>query len=434
MAKPRIILLCLSLVFVSAEVSAESLTALQKNVLNSRLTEAVIAGDIPLMKVLVRDGADANFRRTGGRTLIEDAVEHDNYRAFLELLTLGAKMDSSRPLFALAARKRNREMLAGILAAGYNYRAAVVDGEDLLCWAAREGHREGVEILLGMRMNPDEPCQGGDFPLRHAAHRGDVLIVRMLLDAGARPERGRSPALLAALRRGHRQIARLLLERHSSGDVYDESGSAVLAAVENDDAELLRLILAKRGNVNRRMNTGVSAIYRAAQLYIDGEIDDDTLGELLNAHPDLESADRDGQTPLMLAARRGNAALVQYLLEAGAKPDKGNSQGTASLHFAVYGASGKRALYQIKKTERPVDRAACVELLLAAGAKADKPGFHGRTALWWAAYLGRTQEAKRLLAAGADPNFRDKRGISVLDAAHEGGQTAMIGVLLRGPD
>lgn len=58
-----------------------------------------------------------------------------------------------------------------------------------------------------------------------------------------------------------------------------------------------------------------------------------------------------------------------------------------------------------------------VELLLAHGADVNSAGPDGKTALMMAAMFNRTELVELLLARGANPQARDSRGLSVLDAA-----------------
>lgn len=49
---------------------------------------------------------------------------------------------------------------------------------------------------------------------------------------------------------------------------------------------------------------------------------------------DVNATDEFGQTPLYIAAHKGNVALLLVLMDAGADPNKSNTRGTSPLHMA----------------------------------------------------------------------------------------------------
>ena len=51
------------------------------------------------------------------------------------------------------------------------------------------GFPEGVELLVGQRARVDEPNAEGETPLITAVHRRDTALMRVLLKAGANPDR-----------------------------------------------------------------------------------------------------------------------------------------------------------------------------------------------------------------------------------------------------
>jgi ankyrin repeat protein len=98
----------------------------------------------------------------------------------------------------------------------------------------------------------------------------------------------------------------------------------------------------------------------------------------------------DSGTPLMAAAESGQAEACRLLLDAGARVNVRNANGsTALMHAAAPG------------------HLEVVRLLLAAKAAVDTPDGQGRTALMVAAWAGHAPVVQALLDAGADPNHKD---------------------------
>lgn len=142
-----------------------------------------------------------------------------------------------------------------------------------------------------------------------------------------------------------------------------------------------------------------------------------TVISALDQGADVDAADRDLRTPLMLAAYNGHANLVSELLRRGAEVDLRDATQRTAL---MYAASGKHA--------------ATVELLLDAGADVDAvDGEEGWSALMFAASEGNDDVVRMLLQHGADPRARDVDGETAADFAASNGHAATA-ELLRGAD
>jgi ankyrin repeat protein len=115
------------------------------------------------------------------------------------------------------------------------------------------------------------------------------------------------------------------------------------------------------------------------------------------------------ETPLMLAALRGNIEWMTQLLARGAQV---NRAGWTPLHYAA-------------SSENP----AAVELLLGRGAAVDARAPNGNTALMMAARYGNEASVEPLLKAGADTGLRNERGMAASDFARATGREALAGKL-----
>jgi len=129
----------------------------------------------------------------------------------------------------------------------------------------------------------------------------------------------------------------------------------------------------------------------------------------------VDSRDSDGMTPLHHAARGGNAALVNYLIENGANKESQDNYGKTPLHLA--------ATY---------DRKDAVEALVNHGAELETRDAYKRTALVLCAReRGGAATAKVLLDAGADVNARDKFDDTALNLAAWRGKGEFVDLLLE---
>lgn len=112
------------------------------------------------------------------------------------------------------------------------------------------------------------------------------------------------------------------------------------------------------------------------------------------------TARADGMTPLMAAARLGNAAIVAELLHAGVDRDTRNADGNTALWMACVGGASE-----------------VIELLVSAGCNLDNQNDNGATCLMYAASKGNPWLTARLIAAGADLSRETLDGFTALDMA-----------------
>ena len=176
----------------------------------------------------------------------------------------------------------------------------------------------------------------GPARLVEAARQGDVSTLRSLLEsepdlANLRTEQGESPLLLAAY---HQQPAAVaVLAEHARLDVFE-------AAVVGRADRLDELLSAEPGLVRARTPDGWTALHLAAFFGPPAST------ERLLAHgADVSAVSQNTQanTPLHAAlAGRGDAAVVDLLLSAGADVNAAAAQGVTPLHVAA--SRGSREL------------------------------------------------------------------------------------------
>jgi uncharacterized protein len=235
-----------------------------------------------------------------------------------------------------------------------------------------------------------------------AAENGDRAAVSRLLDQGtAVDERAvdGTTALHWAVRADRLDTVRVLLESGADASAADRYGVTPLyLAAENGTAAVIEALLDAGADVNGVAPTGETALMTAVRT---GVLDAVTL--LLDRGAEIDARDREfEQTALMLAVREAHPEIVALLLERGADVDARTRVGpTPKFVPPCKGTGCGSEGVGINRGGLP-DR----------GRRAAALG--GMTPLNYAARDGRTEEARLLLAAGADVELAEANGIRPL--------------------
>jgi len=176
--------------------------------------------------------------------------------------------------------------------------------------------------------------------------------------------------------------------------------SDVADAVMRGKKDALRTLLQQKADVNAPQIDGTTALHWAVRA------DDlESTDLLLRAGAKATLANRDGATPMQLAALNGNASIIERLLKAGVDAN------------ALLSSSGDTALMLTARTGKPD----AVKVLLDNGAKVDARETWGdTTALMWAVAEGNHAVVRMLIDRGADVNARSKFVPSATGRGFEG--------------
>ncbi len=275
--------------------------------------------------------------------------------------------------------------------------------------------------------------------LINACKAGDVDAVTKLLDdqPDLLKEDGRdsfSP-LHYAVREGHTEVVRVLLERGANPDPYEHmlrnhAGITTLeiARLRGFDEVVTLLETARRSDQDK---VSEKDPIRELLALPPGELTDvhfDQISALVEEDPArVRAADDDGNTLLHRAAQIENAplTLIDHLVESGADLEAKNFLGYQPIHLTIWSnspwrGSGFRRLdvtrYFVEKgAELTIHIAAAlgdrerVELLLEEDrSRANAPDTCSIRPLSYAAIYQRSNIVKLLLEAGADPNAEEE--------------------------
>jgi len=249
-------------------------------------------------------------------------------------------------------------------------------------------------VLRLADLAPEHKPSAADLAILRAAEQNDLSLVKQALAKGANVDalntNGWSPLIFAA-KAGNAAMVRTLVakgadvNRRTSTDV----GSTVLCfAVDRGDFSIVAYLLKHGADINGKSRNGTTPLSHTA---ITGKIE--AAKFLLDQGADIEllgQIDDKGSsyTPLMSAAYSGHVDLVKLFLAKGAKLDATNNNGDTALMLVA---------------KKP--HSAVVKLLIERGANVNARLRRGHTALIYAAYNGHTENVRLLLAAGADPSL-----------------------------
>ncbi len=164
--------------------------------------------------------------------------------------------------------------------------------------------------------------------------------------------------------------------------------SALADAAMRQDLPTVRTLLAQKADVNAAQGDGTTALHWAVYNHRA-----DLVRMLLAAGADVKAKTRLGAlTPVMMAARSGDSAVLALLLNAKGDAVAPNANGTTPLMFAAGGGKPE-----------------AVTMLIERGAEVNATDTtNGQTPLMFAAAQGRVDAVQVLLAHKANPNTATK--------------------------
>jgi uncharacterized protein len=426
---------------------------------DTRLRDAVRAGDVAAVQALIRQQVDVNAQEPDGATALHWAAHLDDAASLDALLKAGARVDvantyGATPLL-LAAENGNGATVERLLKAGANPNLAMSSGETPLMTAARTGKAPAVAALIagGADVNARESLKG-QTALLWALSGPHVEAARVLIEKGADIHAGSSAGftpLMMAARYNSLDAVKMLLDRGARlNDAAADGTTPLIVAVVRGHVELAKFFLDKGANPNAN-GTGYTALHFAAGKWDSVDAHDylDAPGEwnvflglrlrgkvelikALLAHgadPNARLAKEPprygfslvagtakiytaGATPFFIAAMSADPEIMRLLAANGADPSLASKNGSTPLMVAAGMGWMENETLAMEK-----DYLKAMEVCLELGADLNAANSQGMTAIHGAISGGFNEIIQRLAEKGANVNLKNKRGQTPLKMA-----------------
>lgn len=330
----------------------------------------------------------------------EEELRKEEAKALLEAVQKG-DLGKVVQLYNESERKeqKNKELLKII-------------GRSLVCLASYYGDVEIVSALLDADFPINQKDSKGKTPLMWALVMGNHELVQLLLTRGAQVEfNDNYDLVIVCARRGRKGRALLLLVEHIMEQDTTVRWKPLPWCIKHNYKEAARMLLDDpmvKTDIDETDNKGNTALLWSVK---DNRFD--AMKMLLQKGAKVECMNREGKTPLSIAADRCDKELTYELANYAAKKDEKNKSG--------YGALGWAAHHGLIPIVRLILKREATVINIR-----DKAG---NTPLMLAVWTEHANVVRMLLNKGAKVDIKSERGKTAMIFATEKGNAEIIGLL-----
>jgi ankyrin repeat protein/mono/diheme cytochrome c family protein len=280
--------------------------------------EAVNRGEGEREPTLLASGAVSEAKDADGNTALHSAALQGDARRVEELLASGAEPNATNHFGAtpLLYAVGNPDSVLALLRAGAEVnRASKFGTTPLIAAALHPRSRTVVQRLLEHGADPRKTTESGYSAMSGAAEAGDLDSFKLLLAARVKPEHVYPPAWI-----GHREIVEEALKAGAEIN-FDggHAGHALNFALYGHQPEIALLLIDRGADLNLRSPRGEHQTPPILWAAYNESGDTSVARRMIAKGADVNMLSARGDSALDWARARGNRALEQVLLQAGAR-------------------------------------------------------------------------------------------------------------------
>ena len=339
-------------------------------------------------------------------------------RSSVSVLVIALILFSTNRIYAqeiiAAATEGNLEKVAGLISND----SQVVNikdsnGRTPLHWAARGVHFEVVKYLVENGAEINARDNNNITPIFSITSRNHAEALKYLIDRGADinvVDNQKAGPLHYAAEGGLNEMIKILIDNNAELELENSRGRTplIVAARENASLETIKILIEYGANINAKdysLDTPLSlAAWRG---------NEDIVNYLIDQNPEITISGIKGKTLFFYSMDKRLVKLYKAIMDRGARIEDLSSRGTSALHWAAKGGSGMIA-----------------EDLIEKGLQVNNKDIFGMTPLHYAAKYGRLSVVKLLIEQGANLNSKSGLEETPLNLAQKADKSDVVEYLI----